>query len=1756
VRTLHKMFGKSMLASICIIGALIIALFPAAVVGAGSSESGFYISQWSGETWEGIYQHQFEVQYSTEAFTVDVVDGKVALRIVQVGTPFADIDQISLMVDGEEITPEYARYTGSGQSILDDILELDNNVVLAHEQEIEVSWDVPAGNDCMTVYLTANEYGHGPSVRFPETGYATYEMGSNTGSITVDGLIAETDGMIPLYTPYWQSTSGHPDGYTYIYVCDDEEYVYFSLDVTGDNTNEYGEDWAEITILQPDGSRKAFRIDDYDNTWGTSGFGLTSKVSYKHQTCEFAIPKSIIGNENIEFTLAYYGTFAGDYELHPDSHLDIQIDGDSSEGQVFQVGDTIDITGLVSSWAAIKLYNEPETGQAYVYEELSVDGPSGYDYDWYEVLDEGTGNNYTGASIYYPANWTSLSYNLTHVGLHTITLYSYARVSGQTQYSGDVDVSDDAEITLDFWVGPLLSIDDVIVDEDAGNATFTVSLTSDPGDTVTVDYSTSDGTATAGSDYSADADTLTFESGGSLTQTIDVAIIDDALTEINETFYVTLTNATGEAVIMDDTGVGMIINDDPPLSKLFMVNGADPDWTELYYDDGEAVSGLTHGSPLGVWLVKFTPPAGESVKITDLSFWVWDYDTQASGDDDVKVIVFDKDGNQVYLSGTYDSGEGESTWIEDDWNSLDLYSESIPVMSDDFYIGIQNQQAYAMSVGYDDSGDSGRNYWAYPAVAEPHDYPYPFNTWAQDFMIRIEVEIIGGNEIVELDPDTGAVLNIIPTPIDTDGGGDGLAYGNGRMFFTTIDTDTIYEIDPSDGSVVNYFTGPVAGGEEGIDALGFSCDKLYALEYGPEPTIHILNPDTGATTGNLSPSVYLVGGGTFAGTRDSLFFSGDYEETELIYEINADTGAVINSFSPPVEGEEDGLYGLGFSSSRNTLFVGYYDSNMVYEVDPDDGTVINSFLGPEGAAISALAADEFVPGGTTCETFYSDGEVNLEAYNADYNTAHDAENATMDYTGSLWIGQDYWNSNYFVERVFLYIDTSAIPDGAVITSASLHLYGEGDDSDSDFSLVIVNGQPTYPHDPYELSDYDIDNYVTSPNGGELSTTGFVVDGYNTIEFSETGLGSINKTGTTKLGIFSSKDISGTAPFEMEYVSIGSSADEGHEPYLEVCYTTGGGDTPPVANDNSVGTAEDTSLTFAACNFPYTDVDGDARTAVKIMSLPAHGTLNYSGSTFTTPYIIDEADISNLTFEPAANEYGSPYATFGFQVQAGGAWSANTATMTIAVSPVNDEPSFTAGSNVTVDENSGAYSAAWACGISPGPSNESGQAVAFHLSNDNNSLFSSQPAISPTGTLTFTPAANVTGSAAVDVYLQDDGGTASGGDDTSATVQFTINVTPVNDCPVIDSVSPASQTVQFSDLIDPITIVASDADGDTLSLYGVPYGLNAVEGPTNTWNISGQFMDDHAMDWIIGVTDGECETPAATIASLEECVIVRFDNHNPMSVEEADAGDLTTAEFTVHIKQDPDGYLGWADLASGDVEMDIVPVGGGPTIDMDWVSNSDLDEFSEGAPVSFTFVPESGASFPIGTYIIEVTVNNDYYKVCGGAESLLMVYDPDVGASGSGTFEDCGDTYSFAFLVDYNKKGKNLRGSLVVIRELSGGGIYRIQSNALYDLALIEDSAVDVASFSGKCTYIGPDVLDDYGDPQNVGGQEFVVYLEDYDTSSGPSGTPDRFWFTVLGRDFTLDFDGDNQVSALEPQDLTSGDIIVPNSKPNMAKPKN
>jgi VCBS repeat-containing protein len=116
---------------------------------------------------------------------------------------------------------------------------------------------------------------------------------------------------------------------------------------------------------------------------------------------------------------------------------------------------------------------------------------------------------------------------------------------------------------------------------------------------------------------------------------------------------------------------------------------------------------------------------------------------------------------------------------------------------------------------------------------------------------------------------------------------------------------------------------------------------------------------------------------------------------------------------------------------------------------------------------------------------------------------------------------------------------------------------------------------------------------------------------------------------------------------------------------------------------------------------------------------------------------------------------------------------------IYVGPVNQPPTYTPGPNITVNEDSGPYSAPWATAITP---NTGGTNVTFSLSVSDPTLFSVQPAISPAGVLTFTPAPDAGGFVLVDVTPHDDGGTANGGVDTGVTRGFNINVNFVNDQP--------------------------------------------------------------------------------------------------------------------------------------------------------------------------------------------------------------------------------------------------------------------------------------------------------------------------------------------------------------------------------------
>jgi hypothetical protein len=123
---------------------------------------------------------------------------------------------------------------------------------------------------------------------------------------------------------------------------------------------------------------------------------------------------------------------------------------------------------------------------------------------------------------------------------------------------------------------PIMSINNITVNENVGNATVQVCLSAATNVAVSVSYSTSNGTATAGSDYTAVSGTANIPAG-TLCANIIVPILDNTLSEPTETFNVNLSNISAGAILGNNLGVVTIIDNDgtvtPDCSNVTVTGG-------------------------------------------------------------------------------------------------------------------------------------------------------------------------------------------------------------------------------------------------------------------------------------------------------------------------------------------------------------------------------------------------------------------------------------------------------------------------------------------------------------------------------------------------------------------------------------------------------------------------------------------------------------------------------------------------------------------------------------------------------------------------------------------------------------------------------------------------------------------------------------------------------------------------------------------------------------------------------------------------------------------------------------------------------------------------------------------------------------------------------------------------------------------------------------------------------------------------------
>jgi glucose/arabinose dehydrogenase len=130
-----------------------------------------------------------------------------------------------------------------------------------------------------------------------------------------------------------------------------------------------------------------------------------------------------------------------------------------------------------------------------------------------------------------------------------------------------------------------MSSAEVTVSEGVSTANITIQRSGNINGASSVNFTTSNGTAIAGSDYTATSGTVNF-AVGQLTQTISIPILNDIITENDETFTVTLSNPTNAILGNQLTSAVTILDNDLNLGTLvrqtFVSGLSEPttiDWT-------------------------------------------------------------------------------------------------------------------------------------------------------------------------------------------------------------------------------------------------------------------------------------------------------------------------------------------------------------------------------------------------------------------------------------------------------------------------------------------------------------------------------------------------------------------------------------------------------------------------------------------------------------------------------------------------------------------------------------------------------------------------------------------------------------------------------------------------------------------------------------------------------------------------------------------------------------------------------------------------------------------------------------------------------------------------------------------------------------------------------------------------------------------------------------------------------------------------
>ncbi|MHC4876750.1 MAG: leishmanolysin-related zinc metalloendopeptidase [Planctomycetota bacterium] len=244
--------------------------------------------------------------------------------------------------------------------------------------------------------------------------------------------------------------------------------------------------------------------------------------------------------------------------------------------------------------------------------------------------------------------------------------------------------------------------------------------------------------------------------------------------------------------------------------------------------------------------------------------------------------------------------------------------------------------------------------------------PAPTGTTARLFATPND----GTNQIVELDPETGAELFRFAAPEAFSGTRDGLSFSGDRIYYINGDgSDMLYEIDPSSLTLTDQ--DPITVGSGNYDGLA----SLGGLVFILDPTaidIHVYDPVTDTVINTLdinaiNPTVSPLAGGLAAIANPDRLVVTEAGGSR-IHEIDPLTGIITATFVPGTLNA--GRY-FGAAVINNEIYLGS-GTDTSFDVFTRQGFFVRNVALPY--SVSSLGGDDIgtapvSPGDTPADTF-------------------------------------------------------------------------------------------------------------------------------------------------------------------------------------------------------------------------------------------------------------------------------------------------------------------------------------------------------------------------------------------------------------------------------------------------------------------------------------------------------------------------------------------------------------------------------------------------------------------------------------------------------------------------------------------------------------------------------------------------------------------------------------------------------------------